>query len=103
MGKEIWEVLKDDIITPEMLENDTEKYGGRSSIVHLSIKYEVTTIPIKNGCSRCSIRVCNKELINRIIKDGFVDIYSEGYWAYVGSPKISICFHNTTEKIPHIV
>jgi len=72
MAREFWKV-EGEILTPGVLKNDPDKYGGLGMHMVACIGKEIVTIPLKFGCQGVSIPV-SKEDSERIIKDGGVDI-----------------------------
>jgi hypothetical protein len=101
MKKELWLVDKSmKIIRSEDLEKDPDSYGGLGYFMAGAILERVISIPIMNGCSCVMIRVIDQEIADRIVKDDGIDIYSDGYWIDINSPKIKVCYKDTDQRIP---
>ena len=100
--KEEWDVVEKDIIYPEDLERDSDKYGGCGVIMKYAIAYNIHTIPICNNCSSISLSIKDIEAFKRILRDKKVDIYSYGYFLTLNSNKVKVYFHGTKEEIPLI-
>jgi len=94
---EQWDVDKSQqVIYPQDLIDDPDKFGGMGVHMKLSIERGIVTVPIKNGGFCVSIPVSQIDA-ERIVKDGSIDIYSDGYWSSIIS--VECMFKNTQEKI----
>ncbi len=97
MRKEVWELNREEsVIYPQDLIDNPDKFGGMGSHMKLSIERGVVTVPIKNGGVYVSIPVSQSDA-ERIVKDGSIDIYSDGYWSSILS--VECMFRDTKEKI----
>ncbi len=91
-------------ITPTMLRENPDKYGGMGLHMLHAIQEGVITInlidnPTGGNCGSCvSIKVQDEEVANRIIRDNGVDIQSKGYWVSIHSTRP--VFVGTDEAIP---
>lgn len=98
--RETWKVdTREEVITPEILKADPQKYGGMSRHMEASIQKGIVSVPLINNSSVIKIPV-TPEAASRILEDGGIDIESEGYWLSITSSKIKRFFKGTTEEIP---
>lgn len=96
--RERWYV-RGEVLTPEVLSADPDKYGGLGLHMLASIRAGVVTIPLENGGYHVSIPL-QKEIADRVLQDGGIDIESEAYWGNILSDKIRRLFAGTDEDIP---
>ena len=98
MTTENWMINEDkDILTPEKLKADPDKYGGLGMHMIAAIQDGVVTIPLQNG-SCVNIQTADSAAVKRIIADGGVTIISEGYWCDIRTT--NVYFLNTEDSIP---
>lgn len=102
MIRETWFVnTKEEILRPEVLAGNPDKYGGMSMHMISAVHNEVVTIPLVGEYGgHVSIQATSNDVIDRILADGRVDILSEGYWCSIRSEKIKVVYFGTDEEIP---
>lgn len=108
MNRKTWWVRPDEeVLYPETLKSNPDKYGGMGVHMANAIRSGVITIPLQDndpatnpGAWGCvSIQVTDTDAANRIIKDGKVDIVSDrAYWYSILDT--TPVFHGTDEPIP---
>lgn len=102
MDRETWYVCTDEeVITPEKLKDNPDKYGGLGMRMIAAIESGIVTIPIHDGHSgHCALQLSDKDAINRILAEGKVDVCSSGFWSCITSRNVSVYFHGTIILIP---
>lgn len=102
MRRETWFVdSKEEVLRPEMLLRDPDRYGGLGMHMLSAIQNGIVTIPLKGEYGACvGIQVSDNEAVDRILADGKVNILSDGYWCSIHSDKIKVVYFDTDEAIP---
>jgi len=100
MRHEYWEVRKEDAVTPEMLKADPDKYGGMGIIMACAIQCGAISVPLRHNGMYIDLRTTDPKVAERIVKDGGIDVVSEGYWNYLASDKAKVYFKGTEELVP---
>lgn len=85
-------------IFPEELQADPDAHGGMGMHMALSIQRGIVTVPICHTGSHVSIPTSRVDA-ERIVADGGVDIAAEGFWCSILSPKVSVYFAGTEERV----
>jgi hypothetical protein len=91
------------VITPTMLRDNPDAYGGLGIHMLNAINSGVITIQLTNNpdgeCGSCvAIQVNSEAAANRIVNDNGVEIQSSGYWGSILSTRP--VFVGTDEAIP---
>jgi len=90
-----WSVTPNkEVIFPENLITDPEKYGGVGMHMMISIEKGIVTVPINNGSCHVGLPLSLND-VRRVIKDGGVDIDEERYWCSIFNTKV---FFKGTDK-----
>ena len=90
-------------ITPSMLKDNPDKYGGLGIHMLNAIQSGVITISLttnpNGGCGTCvSIQVVSEKVAQRIITDNGINIPSDRYWSSILSTRP--VYVGTDEVIP---
>lgn len=104
MDRKTWYIPPDEeVILPEDLKKDPDKYGGLGFHMICAIQDGVITIPLcdtpNSSTGSCvSMQTCDPDAAKRIVKEGCVDILSKGYWMCINDT-VPV-FHGTEDPVP---
>ena len=98
MTRERW-LISGEVLTPEVLSSDPDKYGGLGLHMLASIKAGVVTIPLTNNGSHVSIPV-SRVVADKVISEGGIEIESNHWWSSVLSDKIKLFFIGSDKEVP---
>ena len=101
MSRETWFVdSKDKSITHDDFQGNPERYGGMGAHMMAAIRDKVITIPLIKGYTHVSIQLDDPVAAQRILREGKIDVLSDGWWSSINSKAVKPVFHATDEEIP---